>query len=367
MYKPRHGPSAERLQSTTMRSYPAPLEPLPPIVATSTAGLPVQEQFDAWREQCGSVIDMAVVGEAGSAYPASCTTWKLGSFALRAVTTPATSYQRSKLQARRDAVDHWVFSVALRGKHRMRSESREFTALTGTPCIFTFADAFEGERTEIDWLCLFVPRDSFPELGPAIDRSCGRPLGDAMSFLLRDYLISLAVQLRAITEAELPRLVSATRAVIAASIAPSARSMGEAEVHLQQARLARVRHVVRQNLRSPTLTPKRMSKLVGMSRSQLYRLLEPSGGVANYIQQARLREASRALSDPDDHRDTHDIAEDLSFFDASSFSRVFRREYGCTPSDVRMSALSGTKTSPVRVATASAAPVHSLTSLLRTL
>jgi AraC-like DNA-binding protein len=149
-----------------------------------------------------------------------------------------------------------------------------------------------------------------------------------------------------VTEAELPRLAAATRAVVASCINPSSHDHIAIELHLQQARLERVRQVIRKNLRSPTLTPKHISRLVGMSRSQLYRLFEPIGGVARYIQRARLREACRVLSDAEDCRDIREVAENLGFFDPSSFSRAFRQEYGCSPRDMRMSARSGARTAP---------------------
>ena len=112
--------------------------------------------------------------------------------------------------------------------------------------------------------------------------------------------------------------------------------------------IAPMPQAIRQNLRSPTLTPKRICRLVGMSRSQLYRLFEPMGGVARYIQAERLREAHRALANPDNLRDIHEVAEDLGFFDASAFSRIFRREYGCTPSEVRSAALAELSETPLR-------------------
>ena len=131
-------------------------------------------------------------------------------------------------------------------------------------------------------------------------------------------------------------------------------------------RLERVRQAIQQNLRSPTLTPKRVSRLVGMSRSQLYRLFEPTGGVARYIQRARLREAYRVLSDAENRCDIREVAEDLGFFDPSSFSRAFRQEYGCSPRDVRMNAQSGATATPTRLALGALPPTDFAT-LLRSL
>jgi AraC-like DNA-binding protein len=78
-----------------------------------------------------------------------------------------------------------------------------------------------------------------------------------------------------------------------------------------------------------------------MSRSNLYRLFEDTGGVARYIQRERLIEAHAIFSDPKKTQSVSEIAEDLCFANASSFSRTFKREFGYTPSDVRSAALSG--------------------------
>lgn len=329
---------------------------LRPLVAFSVAELPLAAQFRAWHEYCGPVIEMVEPLGSGPSFPARCTSWKFGPFALSAVLTPSVRYRRTRREIRRDYLDHWVISITRRGTHSMLTEAGVSTAPAGLPYLFSLADAFEGQRSDIDWLCLFVPRETFPELGLVIDRCRQLPLEGGMGQLLACYLEALDARLPGMTEAELPRLVAATRAMVAACVVPSAENREAAAVQLGWARRERVRQIIRQNLRSPRLTPNRLCRMVGMSRSQLYRMFEPSGGVTRYIQAERLREAHRALSDSEANRDIHEIAEDLGFFDASTFSRAFRREFGCTPSDVRMGAFAEKQSGLVR---RSAAPGRS--------
>ena len=94
-------------------------------------------------------------------------------------------------------------------------------------------------------------------------------------------------------------------------------------------------------MRTPTLGPETLSRLVGMSRSNLYRLFEDGGGVAGYIQRERLLEARAVLSNPSTARPIAAIAGDLCFADASSFSRAFKRDFGHSPGEVRSAALAG--------------------------
>jgi AraC-like DNA-binding protein len=68
------------------------------------------------------------------------------------------------------------------------------------------------------------------------------------------------------------------------------------------------------------------------------------GGVARYIQRERLLEAHALLSDPEKVQSISQIAEDLCFADASSFSRIFKREFGCTPTEARYAAPVGAGT-----------------------
>ena len=78
-----------------------------------------------------------------------------------------------------------------------------------------------------------------------------------------------------------------------------------------------------------------LCRLVGMSRSNLYRLLEPQGGVTSYIQHHRLMEARRRLSDSGNAQPVAVIAHDLCFADLSTFSRAFRASFGISPREMR--------------------------------
>jgi AraC-like DNA-binding protein len=199
----------------------------------------------------------------------------------------------------------------------------------------------ESERTHVDRVQLFMPRDVFRDIAPLLDAVRGSVLDTPLGRLLGDYLLAVERRLPELTTADLPRLTTAVHAMVAASIAPSPGRLDAARSQLEFGQLERVRQAVHKYLRSPDLGPTTLCRAVGMSRSHLYRLMESAGGVARYIHRQRLLEAHAAVCDPANTAPISGIAETFCFADASAFSRAFRREFGNSPSEVRSARLIG--------------------------
>jgi AraC-like DNA-binding protein len=261
--------------------------------------------------------------------------WKLGSLALCRVVTRATRYGRTAAQIRRDLLDDWLVCVATCGVHKVRIGGACTTVPPRVPIILSLDEPFEMELRGAEWLCLIMPRDSRPELAPAIDRCRCAPLASAPGRLLSGFLQRVAAELPRMREAEIPRAVEATRALVAAAVSAGATPGLVDDAVVRAAQLARVRAIIRQHLQSPDLTPNSLCLLASMSRSQLYRLFEPVGGVRRAILRERLRQAHRAITDPNDRRTIQAIGDELGFLEPTTFSRAFRREFGYAPGTLR--------------------------------
>ena len=212
---------------------------------------------------------------------------------------------------------------------------------SGIPFIWSLGDATDTFRSSIDRVQLLLPRDDFPDVAVLLDVAKGSVLDTPLGKLLGDYILLLERHLPTVSDDASPKLASAVRDMISACIAPSADRLTIAGPAVTVGLLERVRKAVSANLRSPTLTPDALAKLVGMSRSQVYRVLESYGGAANYIKRQRLSQAFSQLADSTNRKTIGEIAEELCFSEAATFSRAFRKEFGCTPKDVRASVASG--------------------------
>jgi AraC-like DNA-binding protein len=300
-----------------------------------------RDQLEAWREWYQPVLDILPQHSIGDEFPAKIDIWKLGGLAMSRTSSAPVDAARTKSHLKRDPVDHWVISYCARGAHLARTAGSSLEVPARVPYLWSLGQEFLHERTHVDRVQFFLMRDAFRDIAPLLDAALGSKLDTSLGNLLGDYMIALESRLPAVTEDDLPRLSSAVGAMVAAAVAPSADRVAVAKGQIDLGRKERVRQAVRHHLRTPTLGPRTLGRLVGMSRSNLYRLFEETGGVARYIQSQRLLEAHATLSDPEATMTISALSEDLCFADASSFSRTFKREFGHSPSELRSAALAG--------------------------
>ena len=307
----------------------------------TTKPLPPEDQFEAWRQWYEPVFDVTAGQPSSDVFQAETRLWMLGGLAMSRTIASSVHVVRSRRHVRREPVDHWVISYCARGAHFARTADIDVEVPSGVPYLWSLGQEFLHERTHVDRVQFLLARDAFRHLAPVLDAALGTTLDTPLGRLLGDYMLALERRLTAVTEEDFPRLSSAVGTMVAAAVAPSQERLAVAKNQIDLGRKERVRRAVRRHLRTPTLGPNTLGRLIGMSRSNLYRLFEDIGGVARYIQRERLLEAHAALSDSASTQYISAIAEDLCFADPSAFSRMFKREFGYSPTELRSAALAG--------------------------
>jgi len=275
------------------------------------------------------------VPEGQQGFAATSTQWVLEGLSFARVDAPAVRAARPTVLVRRNPVDHWIIAMGSRATTRLfwHDEPRSIPPLT--PFVSSLADPHVSEREADERLQLYLPRDRFGSLAPLLDPARGAAVTGGLGAMLRDYLTMFSRHLPEVTEDEATRLTEAVGAMVAACIAPSPDRMHQVANQLDLVRLERARQAIRRHLKSARLGPELLCRELGMSRSQLYRLFQPQGGVARTIQHCRLMAVYAVLSNPMETRPLAGIAEEFGFYDASAFSRAFRNAFGASPSEVR--------------------------------
>lgn len=268
-------------------------------------------------------------------FPADHTAWNLGGMLIVQQHAPAHSYIRSAAKLRSSSIDHWYIVLPRIGRSWTEVDRRVAEGQPGKLEIRSLGYPFRGRTTDSESLFLYLPRDLFSDAAATLDAKNNSILSGNFANLLVDYVNSIEARLRSLTAEDLPRIVHATRSMIIACLTPPAEHVAATEQLTSVALMERARRYVQNNLDAAHLTPDTMCRALGVSRSRLYQLFEPSGGVLHYIQSRRLLAAHIALSDPADSRRIVEIAEAFGFSSAANFSRAFSKEFGYSPREGR--------------------------------
>lgn len=298
--------------------------------------LPVSDQFQGWRTWNRPVLDVTSEVPTSDGFPAQSRVWKLDEGLLIATATaPAACTVRSPRLLRQLPVDHWVVSHTVRGTASLETPRGAIEVLAGHTSVVSLGQTLAIKCAQIDRVDLLLSRDRFRDIAPLLDAVTGTVLDSVLGRFLGDFMVTLVRRLPRVPDNDAPLLTIAISKLIAACIAPSADRLDAARAVIDVGRLERVRQTVRGHLQSPRLGPRMLARQVGMSRSNLYRLLESEGGVMSYIKRHRLTEARSRLSDKRNIQTIAAMACDLGFVDSSSFSRAFRAMFGVSPVEMR--------------------------------
>ncbi|WP_244466846.1 helix-turn-helix domain-containing protein [Devosia geojensis] len=301
----------------------------------STDGLPRKDQFAAWRASWAAAFDLTELESGPKTFSGRQKVWDLGGLAFSRVHTDELAFAGLAGHVRREPLDHWLLTLFVNGRSTTLADNDRLDGRTGAVQLHPLGRVFEGTVSQSDILMLFVPRDLCREMTHVLDAAAFSRLEGAMGRIFADYMVSLARRLPRLEASDASQVVATTRAMLLACVAPSPDRLEEAGNMIANVLLERARRYIQANLHDPELGARGLLRELGVSRSRLYRLFEPSGGVMHYIQRRRLLAAHSMLADANNRRRIFEIAESCCFADGADFSRAFRREFGCSPSDVR--------------------------------
>lgn len=206
------------------------------------------------------------------------------------------------------------------GQTRLVDMARPFEITTGAyrSLYVMIPRALLGEQGSLDFHGLVLSEDSVS--GHLLAANI-RTLGEVADRMTPDE-----------AEAAAKAMVALIGGAITAHAAPATDDHRPVEKML----LASGRQFVERNLDDVELSPEVVRRHLGVSRSLLYRVFEPLGGVSAFIQGRRLDQAFDAiLHDRAEQHTLGEIAYRHGFRSDAHFSRAFKGRFGVTPGRLR--------------------------------
>jgi AraC-like DNA-binding protein len=326
-----------------------------PFSRFTTTNMRPCDQFEAWHESISVIFQtQPLPGQPPAAgFAATLSGYHLGNLLLSQVDFDGQRFERDRRKLTLDGMDHYLVQLYASGGLLGVADDRERVLRGGDVQILDLARTNDTVAKASNTIGVVVPREALREAMPGTDNLHGLVLrGDVgIGGLLADYLRSLIARADTITLADAPNIAQATTDLIAACFRTTAASVARARPVLEATLLERLRAHIDTQLSSPGLGPEALCAAFRLSRTHLYRLFEPLGGVAAYIQGRRLTRARGDLADPAKARlKIYEIAYAWGFVSEAHFSRAFRRAFGLTPGQVR--ALDGMDRARMAAATA---------------
>ncbi|MBZ6079107.1 helix-turn-helix domain-containing protein [Microvirga puerhi] len=333
-------PFRERRRSSRQVEPPVQTDRGPPALTPlrfSTRQLAPRDQFAAWAAYIAPLLDVKLPDDMSldAGFQVDHVVWNLGRLLLVQQSADAYSFERSIEKLRASPIDHWCIILPRSGTMWTEIDGRVAKSQVNCVDIKSLGRPFRGRTIKAEYIFLHVPRDLFSNTPHLLEISNNVVVSGSLAEMLVEYVMTVEARLSSLTEEELPLVVQAMREMIISCMIPIA---GRIKVSTKQSSLAlmeRARQHVQDNLASAQLSPLSLSRVLGISRTQLYSLFETSGGVARYIQKKRLLAGHAALSNPSQRSSIGEIAEQVGFSSAADFSRAFKREFGYSPSDAR--------------------------------
>jgi AraC-like DNA-binding protein len=231
------------------------------------------------------------------------------------------------------------FQFVGRGVELVREGDREMALTPGDMVLWDGLQPTEVEIVEpFHKRTLLFPRSRVLAVCPRLGTVSTLPslAGSPTARLLVRYMNALVVEQPELDAAAGAAAATAALELLRAAVEPNLPTSRAASRAAMRAEIGRY---VRTHLQDPELGPAPIARAYAISVRTLHSLFEDSAeSVAALVRTERLTRCMEDLRQPNGGSVT-DIAFRWGFCDAAHFSRVFKREFDATPSEIRQSAL----------------------------
>lgn len=311
------------------------------ITFSVQTGLPEEVEF--WRALVSTMFELHL--DNPSNLRGTSTTVFLGRLALSMTHTTGGLLKRTERTIIQSGLDNIMVIQYHSGQHKFACDTVSHDLKPGDFLFFDCAKTGEIFIEENRNSNLIFAREAFAARVEDIEAVHGQVLRstDPLNGVLSAYLEKLSEDVGKMSVSDAERVAEATTSLFASSITGTITKHPRSKPIGNKNSLAAIRDFIQTHLHQKNLGPDMILDRFPVSRSSLYKMFEPLGGVQSYIRKQRLKKTLNALVS---RRETDikigEIATECGFSSISSFNRQFFENFGITPSVARTTALLNT-------------------------
>lgn len=298
--------------------------------------------FDAWRELCRPVYDLHLTTPAGP-FAAHWALRSVDGMVFTDVTFDAHALEHDPRRLRRYDNDFLLLEFYQQGSGRGVVGDAPTWIDEGRIHLVDFSKRYKTVTGRVRTRGVLIPHRSVG-YDPARDRPylsipVAAPEGRMLTVAFRTLFEQIARP-----DLAVPSRLAAASAAIVQELLLSSRAPAQADSSdlVARCRDDAICSHIEAHLDDPDLGVEQLCRVFHVSRATLYRRFAAVGGISALIRARRLDRCRAELeARPTRTSKVRAVAERWGFFDASDFSRAFKRRFGMTPSEAYAAATSG--------------------------
>jgi AraC-like DNA-binding protein/mannose-6-phosphate isomerase-like protein (cupin superfamily) len=328
------------LTTLTTTSTKLPINPDSFSLKLSTNDIAPRERYNWLREViCREYANVEITSTAHGNLSQELAIYPWGTLQLSTVQSTAISLQRLPREPHSNGQDAYFVVMLLSGDYRLEQNGRDVFLQPGDMTVY---DAVQPHRIhcpgEFAKLILSIPRTVFRERVAGIDRCTALriPGTNGIGFVAANFLHSCATHADQLQAHEFPTLAENALDLLALAIT----SVCPVDFNLSRSRSVSINGIktfIEQNLRDTKLDTRLITRHAGLSARYINNLFADEGtSLMRYVWRRRLENCRKDMQNPvlAGHR-LSDIAFRWGFNDTAHFSRAFKQQLGCSPSEFR--------------------------------
>lgn len=304
-----------------------------PIVGLDGTISRPDDRFEALQQFCSPLHHMTPAGTISKDARIDALAARLGKCVLTQVSSCEMHVARTEQHVRMGCSGLLRLRMYQAGRSVGVLGEEGFDMSAGRIQIIDFSRPYRSVITRSQAISVIIPHEAVGYDSARHPAQFNFPLTSPWGRVLEEGTRALFARLPEIDRSEAKGIAENYCALIRGAIHRDACD-DEALAEIGRVRHASIRRFIDQNLDSPRLSAADVCCAFNASRATIYREFESFGGIARYIRQRRLEEAMRDLACTRASRGTiKRVSERWGFHDPSHFNRLFRAQFGFSPSE----------------------------------